>query len=163
MLSSEISPRGAKPAEKGRCNQKQRLGLSSMAVSTCTMAPGTSWGSASTATAMGKPELCSSASLVPSKPIHVPGEGKESQVLGLSGAAAPDQPALSSVKPQLYSSRRLLDLSLSITAWHPPKKPQCVPMTEKAAPHHLPRSMETSPSAMSDLTLSSTGQPQWRE
>lgn len=161
MLSS--SPTGARPEEKGRHDQKQRLRHTHIAVSTCTMAPGTSWGPASTATAMGKLELCSSALLVLSKPIHVSGEGKESETLGLS-EAAPDHQALSSMKPQFHSSRKPLNSALANAAWHPPKKPQRVTpflllsRTEGAQAHHLPRSMEKSPSAVSDFTLSSTGQ-----
>lgn len=93
-----------------------------MAVSTCTVALGTSWGPASTATAMRKLELCSSALLVPSKPVHVSGEGKESQASGLSEAAL-DQPALSSTKPQFYGSRKPPNSASSIAAWHLPKNP----------------------------------------
>lgn len=65
--------------------------------------------------------LCSSALLVPSKSTHAPGKGKMSQMLSLS-EAAPDQPALSSMKQQFYSSRKLLVLAVSIIALHPPKQ-----------------------------------------
>lgn len=64
---------------------------------------------------MGELALCSNALLVPSKSTHAPGEEKMSQMLGLS-EAAPDQPALSSMKQQFYSSRNPLLLDLSITA-----------------------------------------------
>lgn len=90
MLSSEISLTESKPGEKRRCEQEQRLGLTSTAVHTCIVMAGSTWGTASAGAGIEKPEVGTRAVLVPSTLCQLSGEGKESATLGLS-KAAPDR------------------------------------------------------------------------